>query len=795
MPTTVAPALINVGSGVVQHNTQRKIPVSPPDGALITTIDPRLPQLKNSSKHSSPANSLISLDGVITPPAPPEGFRDLHFTNDASQQDSMFVESWPWSENMEYDLYTGAPTQPEYQFSMFADFNAMPGPESEKMSPSMGSIHTRSTNIMPAKDLQTVIGDTKLANPSDGRIPEYDAVIAGDSAWPLARCNPVVFSGGCPRTAVVHLEVLEEKSKHEGTWNALAGYLGMAELNGADLASVVPTAPRTRDNMLAIAQTFLHKALDIHRHGVHDRANKPYANCRLFTFLVLPPSEILDYFLQSYVRNLSFFYSLVSANRVNPNEMINNNQASTLLVLLMIAQGASVVPREEARSLSIGLIETCRISLFDIIEKNIEMCADSTVHRCSLLFTLLGAWSGDKWLMDIAMGQRGMYLEMLKHAGMFGTQPPTISQVEDQISIDAAWRLWLDRETKNRLVYNWVMVDQELSLFHDTAPLLAVSDLCAPLPGPEQLWTSANPGQWAAVMQSMFSYSTPSTPQPLSSTPSLYALYQQFICSDVDSKQLASLTPHRLRLLLHPLQTLLWHLQEMTLYSSDTSIMSAMDPTSANKLPVITHQEEAQALLQKWQKLSHLYLKENPTCVATMTNLVLFHLISLNSLANFPAIERLARREDSPWEPAPQRAHYIYRTEETIYHCGQVIRLVRTMPADRRPVWWSAAVYRAILILWAHSLLPPDPNVPPGLDSQSPVVIDHVTLGSPDLYAYMWANTGIPVLSGPNGSTMRIDKPLDVLNYAINLIREGVSTRFSDGLIRKLIALNQNWNT
>ncbi|KAI1199648.1 hypothetical protein F5X97DRAFT_332514 [Nemania serpens] len=793
-PTTVVPALINAGPRVVHHNPQLKAPISPPDGAPMTTIDPRLPQIHDSPKHSSPANSLISFDGLPTPPAPPEGFRDLHYTNEAAQQDSIFGDNWPWSGNLEYDMYNGMSMQPEYH-SMFSDFNTVPTLDLEKISSSMGSVHTRSTSIMSAKDLEALIGETKSANLSDGRIPEYDAVVAGDFAWPLARCNPVLFSGGCPRTAIVHLEVLEEKSRHEGTWNALAGYLGKTELNGLDLATVVPTAPRTRDNMLAIAQTFLHKALDIHRQGFHDRP-KPYTNSGLLTFLVLPPSAIIDYFLQSYVRNLSLFYSLVSTNRLNPNEMINNNnQASTLLVLLMIAQGASVVPREEARSLSIGLIETCRISLFDIIEKNIEMCADSTVHRCSLLFTLLGAWSGDKWLMDIAMGQRGMYLEMLKHAGMFGAQAPTTLQVDDQIGTDAKWRSWLDGETKNRLVYNWVIVDQEISLFHDTAPLLAVSDLCASLPGPEQLWTSADPTQWSAVMQSMLNYSPISTPQPVPSTPSLYTLYQQFVCSDADSTQLTSLTPHRLRLLLHPLQTLLWHLQEMTFYSSDTSIMSAMAPTSANKPPAINHQEEAQSLLQKWQKLSHLYLEANPTCVATMANLVLFHLISLNSLTNFSAIERLARRDDFPWEPAPQRGQYIYRIEETIYHCGQVIRLVRTMPADRRPVWWSAAVYRAMLILWAHSLLPPDPTVSLGPDSQPPVVIDHVTLGSPDLYAYMWENTGIPVLSGPNGSTMSIDKPLDILNYAINLIQEGLSTRFSDGLIRKLIALNQHWST
>lgn len=69
------------------------------------------------------------------------------------------------------------------------------------------------------------------------------------------------------------------------------------------------------------------------------------------------------------MRSLSFFYSLVSTGCVDPNEMISNNKASTLLVLLMIAQGASAVPTAEARALSAGLVETCRISLFDIIEK------------------------------------------------------------------------------------------------------------------------------------------------------------------------------------------------------------------------------------------------------------------------------------------------------------------------------------------------------------------------------------------------------------------------------------------
>ena len=130
--------------------------------------------------------------------------------------------------------------------------------------------------------------------------------------------------------------------------------------------------------------------------------------------------------------------------------MLQNNQASTLLVLLMIAQGAAAMPMAEARYLSAGLTETCRISLFDIVEKDIELSADPVALRCALLFIVLGAWSGDKWLMDIAMGQRGMYISMLKHAGMLEPQPSMIPSFNNVTSAEIQWRSWLHREAQNR---------------------------------------------------------------------------------------------------------------------------------------------------------------------------------------------------------------------------------------------------------------------------------------------------------------------------------------------------------
>ncbi|KAL2148365.1 hypothetical protein VTH82DRAFT_2285 [Thermothelomyces myriococcoides] len=109
------------------------------------------------------------------------------------------------------------------------------------------------------------------------------------------------------------------------------------------------------------------------------------------------------------------------------------------------------MPLQEASYLSAGLMETCRISLFDTVEKDVGLSADPTILQCALLFLALGAWSGDKWLMDIAMGQRGMYMSMLKHAGMLELRA-SYNQTFDNDTMNSGvrWRVWVERETRHR---------------------------------------------------------------------------------------------------------------------------------------------------------------------------------------------------------------------------------------------------------------------------------------------------------------------------------------------------------
>ncbi|CAK7231910.1 hypothetical protein SCUCBS95973_008081 [Sporothrix curviconia] len=715
---------------------------------------------------------------------------------------------------------------------------------------------------------QPVFDMAAMAPCRDGAIPEFEVVVASEAAWPLARCTPPIYSGACPRTAIVHLECLEQKSKQEGTWTALEQFLDSHQAEVTEAPQVVPLTSRSRDKMLAITQSFLHKALDIHRSGIvvypkNGGATSPGAADFNFNFIVLPPSRILEYFLKSYVHSLAIYYPLIVGGVVDPNEMLDNNQASTLLVLLMIAQGAATVPMAEARYLSAGLSETCRISLFDIIEKNVELSADPTALRCALLFTLLGAWSGDKWQMDIAMGQRSMYLSMLKHAGMLEPQPSMVPNLGSSAKTELQWRSWLHRESQNRLVYNWVMVDQELSLFHDTAPVLSISDLQCPLPSSEALWLAPTADHWASLAQSTYGTGNNARNGASSQTPSLCELFQDFLHDNL-ARRKTTLSPQQLRLLLHPLQGLLCHLRQMLSCLPEVLPVRRTTNRTVTKASTMQRLEEVQAQLQYWYELSMAYYKANPGCAVTRCNLVLYHLISLNAVTNFPEVERLARREGVTgffgamggavsMDASARHKRCIFLREEAVFHCGQVLRVLRQMPADRRPSWWSAALYRAVLILWADSVCHVDINVEQqrqqqqqvqqGLEANptvataaspamtgspvktTPVVlspglsprshssrhsssvagdnasgtaslapVDQVTPEDQSVIAYLWGSDSVPaVLTNSHGSFLTLNTPSDILVYGVERIDEAISTRISDGIRRKLLSLARNW--
>lgn len=119
--------------------------------------------------------------------------------------------------------------------------------------------------------------------------------------------------------------------------------------------------------------------------------------------IVLPSADVLDNLLRAYVSRFEPYFPSSPASRLDPTGLIRSKNvfASSLELLLMIAYGAMSTPTMEARCLTDGLTELCRIVLSDFLEMDADMATSPTMLRAALLFTNLAAWSGDRWHMNV----------------------------------------------------------------------------------------------------------------------------------------------------------------------------------------------------------------------------------------------------------------------------------------------------------------------------------------------------------------------------------------------------------
>lgn len=240
-----------------------------------------------------------------------------------------------------------------------------------------------------------------------------------------------------------------------------------------------------------------------------------------------------------------------------------------------------------------------------------------------------------------------------------------------------------------RMAYSWVILDQEMCLFQDSPSTLfaSVTDLNAPVPSPDAAWQATSSDHWAQELsQSGASKSI---------SPSLNEYVRRF--REIEYvNNLTDLSPTILRLLLCHLQNLVSQVRiSIANISPEGSTFKAVRHTSM--VLVSVHLDEARDLLQKW----YILAKNNTTEEASATTcaaMILYHLIVLNTLVSFPEVERLARDEASAQPSRWKRAHHFEDTQHIYFHCGQILRIIRSIPEHKRPSWWAGALYRVALI-------------------------------------------------------------------------------------------------
>jgi len=275
------------------------------------------------------------------------------------------------------------------------------------------------------------------------------AVVRAQDGWNCFRSAPLLPPSACPRTGRLHLEKLEQSLKNHEGWNSWHPAWEASTDTSTDHLHIVPLQESSKDKLLAITQTFLHKALKTHKSsGLTDIAEDPSAS----SFVLLPPIRALTHFLRTYANTFERLFPLTPRGTLDANALLADrsvdDRASSLLTLLMLAAGALSVPSLDARWLQAGLTEACRISLFDLVESNVAMASDRTVLHSALLFTTTAAWSGDKWHMNMAMGQRGMYSAMLRHSGAL--EGDVADHYGSELQSRDIWSEWLEKEGKSR---------------------------------------------------------------------------------------------------------------------------------------------------------------------------------------------------------------------------------------------------------------------------------------------------------------------------------------------------------
>ena len=258
-----------------------------------------------------------------------------------------------------------------------------------------------STN--PPRTVQITSEPSLVAqNQTNHTEPEFRGLKFED--WPYFQCNPPNAQPINPKIGSQHLRRLEETLNDQSIWNNVED-LDINEQTRVGI-DVEPVQGSLRDKLMVISQGFLNRAREIHRPSSGDPSinrHKTHSSASVTGFFILPPPPVLEAFLRIYASRVEPFLPFFSGGTINLTQLISSNdeKSSILLILLMIAYGAMGSASPDAQNLANGLLEICRICMFDIVEKNVQMTAHPIILRCALLYLSAAAWNGNRWHMDV----------------------------------------------------------------------------------------------------------------------------------------------------------------------------------------------------------------------------------------------------------------------------------------------------------------------------------------------------------------------------------------------------------
>ncbi|KAF5002931.1 hypothetical protein FDECE_10486 [Fusarium decemcellulare] len=565
--------------------------------------------------------------------------------------------------------------------------------------------------------IQSPTPGTTIDNPTPSSHDDYNHARHGTDYWIICRCTP------CPiDTAPIQSG---ENIAHLG--ENLAFLTSVAEgpedwrrehFESHEMLDKVPLTDSSRERLLVVMQTFFRWARELHGLNRNPRQADDQSRLSLrgrnsIGFLLLPPTLVLHTYLEKYLTSFEPFYPIVPQMSLDPNTLLQgtSESMSALLLVLVIAYGMMRDENAKGQRLSTGMIELCKVALTNFVERETQMPRSRLTFHCALLWTLEAAFSGDKHLMDLSQGQRYNFLGMARFYGVFKPDNPLVKHSPENCGIwDRDESQWRYGEYRARLAYSWVLLDQEISIFYDDTPILPIAELEIALPQRDDIWLEKS----ATLFSDTDNGSSGSSGghYGVSSremrTHSLSELFQLFLEDKLDHLD-EDLQVLHMRLLLHPIQTLIYHRCQLMqclpqIHTLNQSSRTPFRTSSAIQLA------EIKCLLTRWHDImNRLDPKDSTRHLASkQVALIIYHLINLDIHISIPEIERISREEiKEDMNCASVRglfshfSRFIYAIEEALMHCGQILRFIKQLDTQMRPLWSSLAIYRVAIALWA----------------------------------------------------------------------------------------------
>lgn len=678
--------------------------------------------------------------------------------------------AWPWPASLKPDLLELSP----WDMALHASLDVLAhGTGVSERTNSLLSADSSSRTSLPSLDMAPVTDQE-----------QFQAL----EGWPLFQCNPITPLSACPSTAAQHVKNLAILLKD--------GKMAMdRRLEHDSSVPVEPLLASIREQLNSVLQELFNGVQRLY--GIQDHRDNGIFDWVGVSILVLPTPRILDFYLRAYASCCEPYYPFVPTTTLKINDLAEGGNVTLpgVVMLLMLAAGAMTCSASEPHGqFTHGLLEICSVSLRKLMEQNIKLVSDLEVSQCALLLIMVAAWSGDKWQMDAAIYQKTMFLEMHVKTEAHGHRG---AHSESSIELVQGRDSWKEQENANRITYSWLILDHEICLFHDatSTSFFSISSLNKPVPSLEPSCTA----QFAGTRGQDPAYgdrADASLPWSLSEWVSWFKE-----TNDVRSSTTA-VSAFTLRLLL-------CHLQDET-----TRLRFAVDatPTVRQSHRGLRHSSrvllsvqvlEIQELLHIWYDLAKASAGQTDTASspAMAANLALYHLVTLNTLVSFSAIERAARASSKDVHGAShprcwKRAYHLENPREIFFHCGQVLRNICSVPEASRPAWHAAAIYRVALIAWATSKCHYVPDIDLRMDIQDTLFLDMLSPEHPTVVAFLHQEGAQAAFCDANGTATGMEDAEGVLRHCARALNTDgrAKTRFALGIQKKLETLAQRWD-